>query len=154
MNKRRKKYAVAFWILTIACMCLIFYLSAQPANKSSLQSTFITKLLAQLLNNESLSEHFVRKLAHFSEFAGLSFLFNWSMLFTKGNKQLLTATSFASAYAITDEIHQIFVEGRACMFTDWLIDTSGAILGMLVFLVIYIAFQHIKNKRKSKEEML
>jgi VanZ family protein len=32
----------------------------------------------------------------------------------------------ASAYAVTDEFHQTFVEGRHGTPVDWLIDSAGA----------------------------
>lgn len=35
----------------------------------------------------------------------------------------------ASAYGVTDEIHQIFVADRTCDPADWLVDTIGATLG-------------------------
>ena len=47
-------------------------------------------------------------------------------------------------YATTDEIHQIFVPGRACTFVDMLIDLSGAIVGIL--------FIHLILKRWEKQK--
>ena len=38
-------------------------------------------------------------------------------------------------YACTDEIHQLFVPGRAGKFTDVLIDTTGGII-MLLFIAL------------------
>lgn len=35
----------------------------------------------------------------------------------------------ASAYGISDELHQSFVPGRDCNVWDWLADTLGAIIG-------------------------
>jgi VanZ family protein len=39
-------------------------------------------------------------------------------------------------YALTDEVHQHFVPGRACRLLDVGIDTCGAIFGMCLFAVI------------------
>lgn len=39
-------------------------------------------------------------------------------------------------YACTDELHQAFVPGRACAFTDVLIDTSGGALAMVLIAMI------------------
>ena len=42
-------------------------------------------------------------------------------------------------YAVSDEIHQIFVPGRSCQAFDVLIDSSGVLTGtiiMLLFLVL------------------
>jgi VanZ family protein len=35
-----------------------------------------------------------------------------------------------SAYAVTDEIHQTFVTGRAGRPLDWAIDTAGVLIGI------------------------
>ena len=43
----------------------------------------------------------------------------------------------AFLYACTDEFHQLFISGRAGRFTDVLIDTTGAFLGLfLVYLIV------------------
>lgn len=152
MKNKNKKASTIFWILTFACMVAIFYFSQQPANDSSAQSGFVLQLLQKLFPTISISEHIVRKLAHFSEFAGLSLLANSAMLFTKGKLKIVVATSISSLYAITDEIHQIFIEGRACQFGDWLIDTSGAITGMIAFLLIYFLVSTIIRKFKTSKE--
>ena len=56
-------------------------------------------------------DHVGRKLIHFAEYALLCFLW-WRAL--------------VSGYAITDEVHQTFVEGRNGSTLDWLIDSAGA----------------------------
>ena len=38
----------------------------------------------------------------------------------------------ASAYAVTDELHQAFVRGRHGSPVDWLIDTAGVVIGVVV----------------------
>ena len=57
-----------------------------------------------------------------------------------------------SLYAVTDEIHQIFVEGRACKISDWAIDTAGAVLGAVAFLVIIKLSQKIILRKKGKND--
>ena len=41
----------------------------------------------------------------------------------------------ASAYGVTDEIHQVFVPGRSATVEDWVADTAGAITGVLLVLI-------------------
>ena len=55
----------------------------------------------------------------------------------------------ASIYAISDEVHQIFIDGRSCELRDLAIDTVGAILGAIGFLVIYLIIDAIIKKQKS-----
>lgn len=118
-------------------MGLVFFFSARTADESSKQSNFIFNILVSLFGSEELTETVVRKAAHFSEFALLCFLFNFSFYFSydKKPKRILSLV-LTSAYAVTDEIHQIFVEGRSCQFFDWAIDTAGAAAGLLAFMII------------------
>lgn len=44
----------------------------------------------------------------------------------------------ATFYAATDEFHQLFVDGRACMFTDVIIDSSGAAFAAVIILLIVL----------------
>ena len=41
------------------------------------------------------------------------------------------ALGAAALYAVTDEVHQYFVPGRSCELRDVLVDTSGALTGIL-----------------------
>lgn len=72
----------------------------------------------------------MRKTAHITEFAVLHLtvlfaLFQWELPWKKWLKAALAVTV---AYACTDELHQLFVPGRAGMVTDVLIDSTGAAL--------------------------
>ena len=48
----------------------------------------------------------------------------------------------ASAYGVTDELHQLFVPGRMCDPADWLVDTVGAAMGSL----LWIAFSRTRGR--------
>ena len=73
---------------------------------------------------------------------------NFSLYFTKGRKSPVFAVILTSLYAVTDEVHQIFVEGRSCELGDWAIDTMGAILGAIGFLIIIIAIERVIQRKK------
>jgi VanZ family protein len=66
----------------------------------------------------------LRKLAHTAEYAILG-----GLLF-RAVRNAPAAVLLASAYAVTDEVHQAFVAGRHGSPLDWLIDTAGAVLGV------------------------
>jgi VanZ family protein len=70
-----------------------------------------------------------RKLIHFGSYALLCFLW-WRALasVTNPRRAVLLAFVITSAYAVTDEYHQTFVEGRHGAPLDWLIDSAGAAL--------------------------
>jgi VanZ family protein len=69
----------------------------------------------------------VRKAAHFGEYALLTVLW-WRALRTRMTEPaaLAAAVAIAVGYAITDEFHQTFVDGRTGSPVDVLIDAAGA----------------------------
>jgi VanZ family protein len=66
----------------------------------------------------------LRKLAHTAEYAFLG------ALVFRAVRRPGPAVLIASAYAVTDEIHQTFVTGRHGSPVDWLIDTVGVAIGV------------------------
>ena len=70
----------------------------------------------------------LRKLAHVSEYALLG------LLLARATRRPAVAVALAAAYAVTDEIHQTFVDDRHGALLDVAIDTAGALVGVLVWL--------------------
>ena len=88
----------------------------------------------------------IRKGAHFTEYAVLAMLIANALLVC-GKLRWFVPVAVSAAYAVTDEIHQYFVPGRACRLLDVGIDTCGAIFGTAVFaLVLYLT-----KKRKTAQ---
>ena len=50
--------------------------------------------------------------------------------------------------SLSDEVHQIFVPGRACRIFDVFVDSCGASFGILIFLLITLLIIKIKDKRR------
>lgn len=147
--------------LLIFQMCFIFIMSSFGHTSSDAQSNLFVDFIAQnfphvrhgLENNLiSLSTlvFLVRKTAHFTEYAILGALFYLNLIqFPKLNsriKKLLLPILFSFLYAITDEIHQIFVPGRSAQFRDVLIDTLGASFGATITYLIIKLFSKIKAR--------
>ena len=77
-------------------------------------------------------DHPVRKTAHATEYAILAILLMNAVTSIHGCQvSLLISVDFA----ISDEIHQYFVPGRACMVGDVLIDSCGAAAGLLIIIL-------------------
>lgn len=150
MNFKNKRLSITFWVLTAICMGVIFYFSSRTADESSSQSSWILTIITRLFGNNGFTDFIIRKSAHFLEFTGLCVLFNFSFLFTKGKKFILPSIALTSLYAITDEVHQIFIEGRSCQFSDWCIDTAGAVAGAIGFLILIAIIKLIIDKSKKK----
>jgi VanZ family protein len=105
-------------------------------------------LLREMLNlaHFSISEsafatlHFLfRKLAHCTEYAIFSLLIYHCFLNSNRTEWRARAAGWsvlvAGLYSLTDEFHQLFVPGRGASLIDCGIDTTGAVIGMIVILV-------------------
>ncbi len=138
-------YKIISVILLVAVMCVIFYLSHQDSSESSETSGFVTGVITAVFG-EGVPEELVRTLAHFLEFAALGFLvFNCLYAFTNERKFILSV-ALSWGYAWTDEIHQIFVDGRAFQLVDLAVDLGGIILGALI---IYAIVSAVKKREKQ-----
>ena len=87
---------------------------------------------------------FLRKAAHFSEFALLALLFcgRYRLVHRSTPPHLM---GFGLAVACIDETIQIFTPGRASSLIDVWIDASGFALGLLLIVI----FHTISNKIKG-----
>lgn len=113
-------------------------MSSFDSVESSNQSNFIVDIIANIfkIENIELLSFIIRKLAHYTEYLILGFLV--INMFTKNNINNLYLISIILCiiYATSDEIHQIFVPGRACQLRDILIDSIGSITGIYLYKLI------------------
>jgi len=98
--------------------------------------------------------HFdVRKAAHFTEYAILAVLLCRAVCSVSGVLkwgklvQIPLVIVISAAYACTDEWHQHFVHSRTPSIKDVLIDTSGAVFGILIF---YLVMRFWGKKRPTR----
>lgn len=101
-----------WWMLAGLYMAGLYALSSVPDDKCE----------------PGIAEYFprpkVQNALHVPVYAGLSFLM-WRGL--RGQRRAaLLAAALATAYGVTDEIHQMFVVGRTASFTDALANALGA----------------------------
>lgn len=154
MEKRR----VIAGVLALLWMCMIFAFSAQESGESSeVSGAFSQQIVSGVgkffhlnLSDEDLQriaeaiETPVRKAAHMAEYAVLSVLiYIWL-----GKWKL--AIVFAAIYAASDELHQRFVPGRAGRLGDVMIDSAGAVLGVLIFIGVKKCIISLRNRHKYK----
>lgn len=135
-------------ILILLWMYIVFGFSSQDGEESSGISFKISMLLTK--NNEDIAktiEPYVRKIAHFSEYAvGAILIFLLLLTFDKISPKVRNTSSILITiiYAITDEIHQLYIPGREGKIIDVYIDTLGIITGILF---INIILKIIKEKK-------
>ena len=105
--------------------------------------------------------HFVRKSAHFLEFALLGFLtaglIRLLRNFPERRQTLALSLGFPALYcllcAVTDEVYQIFTH-RGPAVKDVMIDFSGAVCGILfLHLCIWLVSAIRRARRGRKEEI-
>jgi len=117
MQMRKLVREVLPWLPPVALMVLIFVLSSMPAGDEDHGPLYVLS----------------RKMAHFGEYFALLVLW-WQALATKvpERRALAIALAIAILYAISDELHQTFVSGRAGRPLDVGIDTAGALTAALL----------------------
>lgn len=152
---RKKLLSVATHILLVLWMFFIFDMSAKQGEDSAELSGGVSYLFMQIWNalfrlnwdeNTLLEmaqtwDYPIRKLAHMTEFGILAMLAyqtlgsytkRWKNAFGRFlQMRYVSAWSFTALYAVTDEIHQLFVPGRSGNPLDVCVDSTGALLALL-----------------------
>ena len=142
-----------FFCLALGICIFIFMNSAANAEESGGESLAVTELIARGFVKDFADlpaeeqgrildglHGYVRTAAHFSEYAALGF-FVMLFLLSFGKefcpdpagrwRRYLTGYGFCVLYAMSDEIHQLFVDGRVADAGDVAIDSLGALAGCL-----------------------
>ena len=142
------------WLLVFIWMLVIFSFSNMNKEQSSnvskglISNTVITSYEVgnklgivdnipsdNEINKIVLKTHVpVRKIAHFTEYLILSLLVI-NALRNSGVKDRVLVSTFLICviYSCSDELHQIFISGRAGKIIDIIIDSCGSIFGILVY---------------------
>lgn len=145
MTKRQKWLlaSILLWLTMIWCM------SAQPGELSASSSSYFKQWLlslsagipqVQLILEQILAVISIRKIAHFMEYAVLSIL-SYSFFAEYKHERLCKyagnwALLFCVAAAAVDELHQLHVPGRDGKPSDVLLDTIGAVVGIMLICVL------------------
>lgn len=153
-------------VAAVIMMITIFCMSAQSGEESSSLSGNITETVldrtdpkfSDLDDGEKAEKveqigRFVRKAAHFAEYFVLCGVFTVFALTFDINRILACGLAFCTGtvYAASDEIHQLFVPGRSGLFTDVLIDSSGALAGAIFVFIIYSVYEKSRKKKCGTE---
>lgn len=152
-------------IMSIVMMILIFGFSADNAQESGQKSAEVTEKIVQTVDPKIVEKpieeqrrvyesvgSYVRKSAHFLEFAALGFFVSLMVntIYLDFPRRFFISLAVGALYSLTDEIHQIFVPGRACEFTDILIDSLGVSIGILFSIAVFAIFKRILSKKPQK----
>lgn len=142
---RRLALRIIFGACFVVTAIAIFLFSSQSAAESSQTSGRFSSLFFSLYKSifgdvapEDLQAvrgtitFIVRKIAHFSVYALLALFASLFSLTFKWRGRLPSAFFVCLAYAVSDELHQYFVPGRAMRFYDIAIDSLGIISGIAI----------------------
>lgn len=163
MKKKNIIIRTVTFMLTIMVFFIIFNFSSQNSDKSTGTSNFVINAIINInpfTNNlevaqkEAIKEKMkmpIRKLAHFSIYTilGITTMCHMSTYAISKYKRIGSSLSIGVLYAISDEIHQLFVSGRSGQMTDVLIDSTGVLFGIGIVLVVRNII--MKNKKIKKE---
>lgn len=129
-------------------------LSSQVAEQSDRISKGVTEIIREMISkvysgsnlNQTISNHLIRKTAHFSAYAILGALLTLAL--KKHKRAALYAFLIGFTYACSDELHQAFIPGRGSMVSDVILDSMGALLGISIISVV-IKIREKKMKSTS-----
>lgn len=164
-----------FITLTIIWAIVIFMFSSRNGNESTSDSSRlgmeICRIFVDGFENMASKEQSdlakridypVRKAAHATEYAILG-IFIFGSIYngyngkkscgnTDGRKAGIIKYAFpawtaGTFYAVTDEIHQLFVPGRSGKALDVCIDSAGVFAGILFFLIVLMIVGKFSNQK-------
>ena len=136
ISRKQKTITILNYVIVCGWALVIFILSNQPAAVSSGQSGVIVGHLQQAMPGVSATilTFLVRKSAHIIAYFILGILMYRALRINIRRWRTRTVASFAllscSLYAVTDEIHQLFVPGRSGELRDVMIDSIAALVGV------------------------
>ncbi|MGM0653228.1 MAG: VanZ family protein [Bacillota bacterium] len=125
--KKRTLDLIIYWLPALIQMALIFYFSSQPEGSKVLESFPTPPGIGHLVGYAILAVLLYR--------AFNRGLFGWSGVAARN------AFIVSLIYAVSDEIHQLFVPGRQASIADVGIDTAGILLGLLLVKALARRFQ-------------
>ena len=154
MKQKNKKAITILSIIIIVTHAFIWIHSCMDREDSSMESGFIYDLLCPFfelfMGKGNVTEHFIRKLAHFTEFfgLGLELMLFMRLEFLKVKPVLpVNAWVFGTFCALIDETIQLF-SGRGPAVQDVWLDSAGCLTGVLIMLA-GIMLADKKNKKKN-----
>ena len=152
-DKKRMIARVILTVLTVAAVAAIFYNSSQDAVESTERSSPLTDWFNGILSGFpipfSVTENFIRKLAHFTEYTVLGALLSatYYAYQRKIKTALISALITGAVIAVIDEIIQLFPAGRSCQISDMLLDFCGVAFASAI---VMPTIRVIENSRRKK----
>ena len=138
------------YLIFLLYICFIYGNSLTPASVSSKESGFVLTKIQEIFSMAGwetlwLTEHLIRKGAHFAEYALLGFLGFWTFQTGGERTRRALALFFLWLVPFVDETIHLFVPGRSGQISDVWLDMAGGSAG---FLAVFLLEQYKMRKRK------
>ena len=128
---------VVLGILLISWMTIIFLFSNQTMENSTSLSDSLLSNIIDIVSFKKLNKHdkkitmeklsiVIRKIAHFTEYFILGIILYFNLKLYSLDNRLIIGIILCFLYASSDEIHQLFIDGRSARIFDIFIDTLGS----------------------------
>ena len=165
-HKKSIVFVAVLAILTVCCLTFIFSNSLKDSAESTDQTMVIKELLTDIARlfgiKGDINTAKLRNFAHVAEFALLGACLAAISLHTAYKKKklnLLGSIPFVCAsvaggivFAVIDEIIQLSSAGRACEFSDVVLDTVGVLLGVAFASFLAFVARRIHRVKGIKTE--
>jgi len=155
----KKKWQILMTVLILTTYLFIFGNSLQPVSESQVESLSVLERVKPLLEcfvgKGNVTDHLVRKMAHFTEFFVLGV--EWLIFVTLSKKinfqRIANCLFIGLLSALADETIQLFIPGRGPQVSDVFLDFSGVCVGVLVMSsILFLRRQHIKKKKVEDKQ--
>ena len=165
LTARRNTVTIALWVLLIGWMALIFFFSSQNASSSSAASGTTIRTVATAVSPSyrempppkqdqvvTAYQNLARKSAHALLYLVLGVLCAAALSrhIRKAVPLIVFAELISILYACSDELHQHFSAGRSPQITDVLLDSAGALCGILLLVLFARGRRFLKGRRAKK----
>lgn len=143
------------WLAIFGWIAIFYTLNQHSGGQIGDISATITNHLRHILqtvfpsltHDANTSYHLIRKSAHFFEYMLLGILILHALRYRLLSGAVI-AVFISAFYAMTDEFHQLFVPGRGGEIRDVMIDSLGALTGVVIYLILYICFKSLFGQKK------
>jgi len=154
---------IFFLIILLITLYIIFSFSAQNGEEASYISQKVTEFIVEVISKiKSIDidtrlyyiqklDPIIRNFAHFVTYAIVGFS-SMGFMCTFDMRNIykgITSFGIGVIYAITDEIHQYFIQERSSEITDVFIDCAGVLTGIFLIIALIVLLEKIENRFKK-----
>lgn len=158
MKQRKTQIKTILVVLLALLLAFIWLHSMMSAEDSAEESQrvgqFLTPFLELLVGEGNVTDHLVRKLAHFCEYGALGILAGALLLVKKESGIFRWSYTLlcALAVAVVDESIQLLADGRGAQVQDVLLDTAGSLTGLLAVWLIAVLVRWLRHRDRTASQ--